>query len=103
MHNTVIFLRTQLCNRWGFNGVRGVEGGWAVELAVFGLFFVGFGVFAGWFGGFNSVRVLTWHGCGCRWRWRRVVCVDFMAIDLDGALMWQPNGLWVAVRQSETV
>ena len=29
---------------WGFNRVRGVEGGWAVELAVFGLFFVGFGV-----------------------------------------------------------
>lgn len=56
----------------------------------------------GWlFGGFNSIRMLTWHGCGCRQKRGGVGHVNFVAIDLDGVLTWQLNGLWVAVRRSE--
>ena len=36
---------------WGFDGVRDIEGGWGVDLGVFGWFVVGSGlstVFAGW-------------------------------------------------------
>jgi len=45
---------------WGFNGVRGVEVGWAVELAAFRLFFVGFGVSMASQGG---LAVLTAFAC----------------------------------------
>ena len=47
-----------------------------------------------------GICVLTWHSCG--WRPRQgVVCVDFVAIDLHGAVLWQANGWWVVVRQWE--
>ena len=56
----------------------------------------------GWqFDGFDSVCMLTWHGCG--WRRRRgVACVDFTVIDSHGAVMWQVNRRWVVVRRWET-
>ena len=65
-----------------------------------GLFVIGSGVlsaFAGW-----RVAVCRFRASVWRRRWG-VVCVDFVAIDSHGAVMWQANGWWVVVRWWETV